>query len=328
MPEEKYTRCPGCRTIFRVTDQQLALRDGQVRCGHCKHVFDGNAERISLAPRPAFDQPFHDEDLYGPPTVTLRSSRALEAVPSTPAPAVPSAPESATSEPVAPEPVPSATAASMSGAASEPGTRAVDDGPAWVDPPDGPGNVEAPSPEREAGPQIDYAERFSHPRRTRLKGVFDKLAVLALPLLLLALMAQAAFHFRDALAAHVPAAKPTLVKACAFLGCTVGPLQEASGLSIDASDLQADPAHRGLLMLTATLRNRTGVLLAYPYLELTLTDAQDQVVVRRVLLPADYVGGGADLNAGIPANTEVPVKLFIDASATTQAGYRLYAFYP
>jgi predicted Zn finger-like uncharacterized protein len=327
MPEEKYTRCPGCRTIFRVTDQQLALRGGQVRCGHCKNVFDGNAERISLAPRPAFDEPFHDEDLYGPPTVTLRSSRALEAVPSTPAPAVPPAPAAATSEPIVPEPAASAAAASMSAAAPESGTRDVD-GPAWVDPPDGPGNVDAPAPEREAGPQIDYAERFSHPRRTRLKGVFDKLAVLALPLLLLALIAQAAFHFRDALAAHVPATKPTLVKACALLGCTVGPLQEASGLSIDASDLQADPAHRGLLMLTATLRNRTGVLLAYPYLELTLTDAQDEVVVRRVLLPADYVGGGADLGAGIPANTEVPVKLFIDASATTQAGYRLYAFYP
>ena len=50
--------------------------------------------------------------------------------------------------------------------------------------------------------------------------------------------------------------------------------------------------------------------------------------MRRVAAPADYVGGAADLGAGIPANTEVAVKLFIDASATTQAGYRLYAFYP
>ena len=73
-------------------------------------------------------------------------------------------------------------------------------------------------PEREAGPEVDYAERFSRPRRTRFKGLFDKLAVLALPLLLLALIAQAAFHFRDALAAHVPATKPTLVKACALAG--------------------------------------------------------------------------------------------------------------
>ena len=68
-----------------------------------------------------------------------------------------------------------------------------------------------------------------------------------------------------------------------------------SYLSIEASDLQADPAHRGLLILTATVRNRAGWPLAYPYLELTLTDAQDRVVVRRALAPADYAGGTADL---------------------------------
>ena len=101
-----------------------------------------------------------------------------------------------------------------------------------------------------------------------------------------------------------------------------------SHLSIEASDLQADPAHRGLLILTATVRNRAEWSLAYPHLELTLTDAQDRIVVRRVLAPADYAGGTADLQRGIAPNGEVAVKVFIDASATTQAGYRLYMFYP
>jgi predicted Zn finger-like uncharacterized protein len=50
MPEEKYTRCPGCATVFRVKPEQLALRGGQVRCGHCKTVFDGVAQAVSLAP--------------------------------------------------------------------------------------------------------------------------------------------------------------------------------------------------------------------------------------------------------------------------------------
>ena len=48
----------------------------------------------------------------------------------------------------------------------------------------------------------------------------------------------------------------------------------------------------------------------------------------RALAPADYVGGTANAAAGIAGNAEVPVKLFIDASATTQAGYRLYLFFP
>ena len=37
--------------MFRVTPVQLEIREGQVRCGHCKTVFDGIANAISLAPR-------------------------------------------------------------------------------------------------------------------------------------------------------------------------------------------------------------------------------------------------------------------------------------
>ena len=152
--------------------------------------------------------------------------------------------------------------------------------------------------------------------------------MIAIPALIAAFVLQALFHFRDALAAYVPTTKPMLTRVCALFRCAVQPLKDVAALSIDASDLQADPAHRGLLVLSATIRNRASYPLAYPYLELTLTDAQDQVVVRRALSPADYVSGTANTAAGIASNGEVPVKLFIDASATSQAGYRLYLFFP
>src|SRR5271168_5282223 len=83
MAEQEFTRCPGCKTIFRVTPQQLALRGGQVRCGHCHTVFNGVAALLSLAPRPlsARSEPVLDEEALGPPTVTLRSAHALEPPP-------------------------------------------------------------------------------------------------------------------------------------------------------------------------------------------------------------------------------------------------------
>jgi hypothetical protein len=52
------------------------------------------------------------------------------------------------------------------------------------------------------------------------------------------------------------------------------------------------------------------------------------VVVRRALAPAEYTRGTADVANGIAPQAEVPIRLHIDASATTQAGYRLYLFYP
>lgn len=279
MHEQKYTRCPGCKTIFRVTPQQLAMREGQVRCGHCKTVFDGNAELISLAPRPVSDDGDHsyDEAALGPPTVTLRSAQALEAP---------------------------AEAAVATGAAAD--------------------------ASREAVTEIAYEERFSWEKRKKQGRSLSALYAIAIPVLVLMLVAQTVFHFRDAVAAHWPSTKPALVALCEATGCAIRPLRDVAidYLSIDASDLQADAAHRGLLILTATVRNRATWPLAYPHLELTLTDAQDQIVVRRALAPADYASGTADVANGIAANGEISVKLFIDASATTQAGYRLYMFYP
>ena len=38
--------------------------------------------------------------------------------------------------------------------------------------------------------------------------------------------------------------------------------------------------------------------------------------------------GTADVGAGIAGNGEVAIRLFLDASATTQSGYRVYLFYP
>jgi len=285
MAQEQYTRCPGCSTIFRVTPAQLSLREGQVRCGHCRTVFDGNAHLISLAPTPQQEHE-PDELAAGPPTVTLRSAHALRP------------------------------------AHEDPQTRPRETiGAARVTPPP----VEA---DDEDELEIDYDSRFAWDRPRKRPRALTALYVAAIPLLLIALAAQAIFHFRDALAAHWPQTRPVLAQMCAAAGCTVRPLRDVAALSIDASDLQADPAHKGLLILSATIRNRAGYALAYPYLELTLTDAADQVVVRKAMAPAEYAGGTADLAAGIAANGEAVVRLFIDASATSQAGYRLYLFYP
>jgi predicted Zn finger-like uncharacterized protein len=284
MAEEQFTRCPGCKTIFRVTEPQLALRDGQVRCGHCRTVFDGRAALVSLAGQPEASD---DEAELGPPTVTLRPARALRSVDEA-------------------EPVPSISAPSTTGHTTTGRTTT--------------------SPKLQ-GPDREWENRFAwdKPRKRRPAGPWYAIGAL---LLVLLLAVQAAWHFRDSIAAHFPGARPLMTQACALVGCTIRPLRDVAAVSIEASDLQADAAHRGLLILNATVRNRANYAIAFPYLELTLTDAQDQPVVRRAFAPQDFAGGTTDLAAGIPAQGEVAVKLFVDASATQQAGYRLYLFYP
>jgi hypothetical protein len=175
---------------------------------------------------------------------------------------------------------------------------------------------------------VDRASRFQWKTRKEPSERPRAVYAAAILVLVLAVVLQGVLEFRDALAAHVPATRTLLANACRALSCTIEPLRDAAALSIDASDLQADPAHRGLLLLSATLRNRAAHAIAFPHLELTLTDSTDRIVARRAFAPAEYAGGTADLHQGIAANAERLVKLFIDASATQQAGYRLYLFYP
>jgi predicted Zn finger-like uncharacterized protein len=338
-----FTRCPGCGTIFRVTAEQLALREGQVRCGHCRAVFDANDHVIALDVRRSDDVGVPDELAAGRPTITLRSAAALEPVDERPAQPdaspvdersmeqEPSPADERGSEPE-PSPVdergaePEPSPVDERGAELEPSPTVpiADDALSETSIGDAQHEADAPIDVR----ALDRAGRFEWKPRKPLRERPRTLYGAAIVSLLIAFAAQGLFEYRDALAAHAPVTRAFLRGACHLLGCAIEPVRDPAALSIEASDLQADPGHRGLLVLSATIRNRAPYTIALPYLELTLTDASDQVVVRRAFAPADYVGRASDPAAGIPGNGENVVKLFLDASATAQAGYRLYLFYP
>jgi hypothetical protein len=93
---------------------------------------------------------------------------------------------------------------------------------------------------------------------------------------------------------------------------------------IEASDLQlVDPARPDRIQLTATLRNHAGHDVAYPALDLVLTNATDHTLARRIFLPADYLGSNRDPHAGLTANAELTVRLTLDTGNLGAAGFRL-----
>jgi predicted Zn finger-like uncharacterized protein len=156
-------------------------------------------------------------------------------------------------------------------------------------------------------------------------------AVLA-ALAALALAAQASYYYRTELAVNaailLPESRPWLAHACVEWHCTVPMPRRVDLVSIDASDLQVDTGHANLMLLTATLKNRAPFAQEYPALALTLTDAQDQALARRVLTPADFLERKTDIPAGFAANADLAVKVFIDSRDIKATGYRLFLFYP
>jgi hypothetical protein len=147
---------------------------------------------------------------------------------------------------------------------------------------------------------------------------------------------QAAWTWRNALASRWPQTRPALTQLCRLAGCTLAAPRRPQDLVIDTSAMS--PATDGHLLLTATLRNRSSEAVAYPALELTLTGQQEQIVVRKVIEPAQYLAlvtrpahAGAirqQMLGGLAPGAELNIRLNLDLNAGEASGYTLYAFYP
>ncbi|TAK53130.1 MAG: DUF3426 domain-containing protein [Betaproteobacteria bacterium] len=149
-------------------------------------------------------------------------------------------------------------------------------------------------------------------------------------LALLALAGQVLMHYRTEAATAWPWLRPHLAAACAVTGCELRLPRRPELLSIESSDLQSDRARDNVVVFNAVLRNRAAFAQEYPALELSLTDERDRAVLRRVLLPADYLGAAPAERAaqGLAGGAEIGVRLYLDDGGRRAVGYRLYLFFP
>ena len=153
---------------------------------------------------------------------------------------------------------------------------------------------------------------------------------LGLSLLLVVVgLIQAGYIFRTELMVIYPPLKPLYQSVCNRLSCEIALPRLRDQLNIEASDLRSvDPQRPNLVQLTALVRNRAPVPVEYPAFELTLTNAQQQVVARRVFLPGDYLDNDATTDDGLAGRRELSVNMYLDTGPLRAAGYRIYLFYP
>jgi predicted Zn finger-like uncharacterized protein len=144
--------------------------------------------------------------------------------------------------------------------------------------------------------------------------------------LALALAAQGVVTFRDVLAARYPQAKGLLAGACAVLGCKVELPAQIDALSVETGELQSLGATT--FSFTTLLRNQANLVQAWPHLELTLTDANDKPLVRRIFTPVQYLPPGVAPARGIAPRSEQAVKLAFELNQVKASGYHIAIFYP
>lgn len=401
------TRCPHCQTAFKVVRDQLLLREGWVRCGHCGEPFNALDHLIDLSPPAAQPAP--------EPQATVASkqpsSQAPPAQPTVPVIAglrwdqqIPSdqpayqgfLPLTAQAYAMRPAPQPEAVAGPQApdgentiwpcipvldqaddvhaaeqeprlGIASQYPAGDADSDLADLDPAAArvasrdAGNEDAaplsefnlndalnyhfdaddtlataaavtPAEAKAAAQEPEFVRQAQREARWNRTPVRVALGAFSL-LLLLFFAAQAALFWRDTLAQQWPASRPWLQQLCrATTGCELAAPRDLDALVIDSSALNpANPANSGL-QLTVLLRNRLDRAVAWPALELTLTDAQGRIEQRKVMEPAQYLPAPQAtvpaLRAGIAPGQQMQLQLQLAVSGAAPAGYKLVLFYP
>lgn len=322
------TLCPHCDTRFKIAEAQLEAHQGMVRCGHCLQAFDARPRFIPDQPSPQLELPILNEPAP-PPKLADEPPAILTALDKAAASSIPTAPDidAFAHEAINLDDV---TSSERELDAARYGTLDYVEMAAAAQnemPPDAP-----LPPETESSQPMTLAEQVAivqdedgseHPPERRTWPW----AIAAL-LLLLVLIAQAAYFFRVDLAARLPGLKPALVSCCQLLKCTVPLPQNTDLMSIESSNLEADPAHENLIVLNALLRNRAPYSQAFPNLELTLNDTQGNALARRVFRQADYLLPLESETLGLLPQHEISIRLHLETTDLRPTGYRLALLYP
>ena len=315
------TRCSACSTVFRVVPDQLRVSEGWVRCGRCAEVFNaleglvdletGMPERSTgagLAP-PVGDHTEAQETQQGEYDYAHPAAR-------------PGAPA------LAPAPAPQRAVRS----AVQPATALEDDSAAdssLETRPDFSRQISAEElAQANARPSfVASADRAALWRRPRVRGALVLVGVLAA----LGLVVQVAHEYRNLVAAAWPESRPWLEGACAPLNCKVEAARAIENLAVESSGL-VRVEKSNLYRLQVAMRNRAGIDLAVPALDVTLTDSQGRLIARKVLRLAELGAPQATIGAG----RELNVQATLQAAATAEgadpvqpiAGYTIDLFYP
>lgn len=140
-------------------------------------------------------------------------------------------------------------------------------------------------------------------------------------------MTQSVYFLRNEIALYYPQLKPVLVQSCQIIKCQIELPKQIEFIVIDDSDMQEDPVRANLIYFSSTLINNGAYSVAYPNLELTLTDVEDKPVVRRIFKPAEYLSAGQTSDNGLIPDVEARIKLAINIHDVKVSGYRVFVTY-
>ena len=341
------TRCPRCKTSFRVLAQHLKVAHGRVQCGRCYIQFDAletlfDEEGPDAIPR-LEESPAPDAEVVAGDAVANIEDAPVAAAPTSSAlspiadvPDVSEAPEVEVPEVEVQEPpddgfsfrldtsagvempeekreIPIGDLDAIEAGADEAATES--------------GRRRDAAPPREIAVDDDVLlQDFGEPVIAREHVDEELIAAQAQPvadsrghplwaiaagLLLLLGATQYGWYQRENLVERMPALRPAIEAVCARLGCELKPQRDLDAIKVLARDVRDHPRFKDSLLVNATLENGAAFTQPYPVLELTLYDAAGTRIGVRRFQPDEYLDSSVPVKQGMKPQQPVYIVLEI-----------------
>lgn len=297
------TSCPACETQFLLSTEHLKAYRGKVQCGHCEHIFNAKNRLTEVSDDIHNAAEYHASLETGKQITTSNfEDKPINDVLDGVLGAVPNLEDLNANNALYAE-VNDPFIGEQTHISIEDNYSYEDETPIVID-------------------DLSIDSKFQ-PRKTKLN-----IWLLLLGLLLICLAAlQTVYFLRTKIAAEYPQFKPYLVQACTYLQCKIDLPINVDLFTIDDSDMQESEDHEKVVDFSSLLINKANYTQTYPNIELTLTDTNDQPVVRRLIKPSEYLNANTNMAAGIASKEEVRVKLAISVADLSVAGYRVLLAY-
>jgi predicted Zn finger-like uncharacterized protein len=145
-------------------------------------------------------------------------------------------------------------------------------------------------------------------------------------LLVIGLIVQGLLLTRNWLSIRLPSIQPPLEVLASLFGLKIEIPRNLSMLTIESFDVQAT-ARADILSVSAIVRNRSAYSVQWPAMELTLTGVDGRPVLRKVLLPREYLNQ-APTERGVPGGSEHPIRIGLQTEPIEAKGFSVNIFYP
>jgi hypothetical protein len=166
--------------------------------------------------------------------------------------------------------------------------------------------------------RIRAGTRGHQPSSPMQRWVWGSVAVGAAAVL--SLQALVAWH--DQVAQAAPWLRPVVEVACVMADCRVDAPRQLQALSVESSELVQ--LGGTVYQITIVLRSRAERELSPPAIDLKLTNAREEVVVRRVLRLSDF----GLRSRSLAPRQELTLQAALNTGARDIVGYNIELFYP